>query len=218
MALSANALTTVANLRDELGITTGDYDTTLERLINAASERFASLCRREFAYSASAVERVKGGGTGHILVRRAPIVSIEAIKLSTGDSTTTYDATDYRIASANAGLIERINGCWPETADLVGVNFDPVASTQRDLIEVTYAGGFVTPQQDADDAELTRSLPYDIEEAVIVMAAQRYKSKGRDMAVTSRKALKASISYDHKAANMLPQLAREAVARYQWRH
>ena len=99
-----------------------------------------------------------------------------------------------------------------------GVNFDPVASTQRDLIEVTYAGGFVTPQQDADDVSLTRSLPYDIEEAVIVMAAQRYKSKGRDMAVTSRKALKASISYDHQAANMLPQIAREAVARYQWRH
>ena len=43
MALSANALTTVANLRDELGITTGDNDTTLERLINAASERFVAL-------------------------------------------------------------------------------------------------------------------------------------------------------------------------------
>jgi hypothetical protein len=215
MALTSQALTTLAVLKSELGISGSTEDTYLERLIERASQGLQSALDRSVYYEEDIVEYVTGGGTSLLIVDRTPITSISSIIYDTGSgTTTTVDATDYRIAAAASGLIERVGGVWPDTSDRTGVLLDPVTSTQRRSIKVTYTGGWVTPQQADDDGSLTRDLPYDIEDAVLQFAVQHYREKGRDTSVKSIKALKTSVTWHDHGAGSMPRAMQRVVDRY----
>lgn len=192
MALTSAALTTLANVKTELGITASTWDTTIERMIEVVSDQIANYCGRTLHYSAAEAEKVIGSGEAFLVVTRTPLLSITSI---TYDGAT-VSSSNYAIhGDGKSGLIYSDYG-WVWTAlGTGGASSEPYPGAEEKRYIVTYAGGYITPQQVADDGALTRSLPYDLEDAAIRMAAARYRKQGVDLSVASRKLGDAAESY-----------------------
>lgn len=176
MALAASALTTLATVRDELGIVPTTFDTILERMINAVSDAFAKEADRVFQSGVAITERVRGYGTERIIINRVPVTVLTSVELLDQDGTvsTTYDTDTFELESANSGIVYRAAG-WPWTAQVraTGIRRPELPGTERRALRVTYDGGFVTPAQTG-----TRTLPFDIEEAVIRAVSNLFRSRG----------------------------------------
>lgn len=202
MALSAAALTTVARMEAELSIS--GASATLEPLIEEASAELQAACGRNF-YSASGVEeKVRGYGGAFMSVRdHLPLTSITSIVFDDGDTQTTIDSDDYEIEDAASGLIRHKGAGWQWTALEGGdITRDPRPGTEERLYVITYVGGYVTPEQGG-----TRTLPYDIERAVIDMVKALYWARGRDPGVRSKGVSRASVQYG-MALSEIPNVAR----------
>lgn len=186
MALSEQALTTVERMQRVDGFARID-PSLLEDLIEEASAEFVGYCGRTFHYQADLVERVKGFGTSHLFVSNAtPIESITSIAFGLGATTTTVDTTSYSVEDAKLGIIRSNGGSWAWTAassqDITG---DPIAGTELRGYAVTYTGGYITPQQELDSVG-ARTLPRDIERAVIELTKTLYYGQSRDMSIGAR--------------------------------
>lgn len=183
-------LTTLDTVKDELDITTADDDDKLTRYIEQASAHFETLTGRKFDWEEGITETLKAGGFVSIKVSRRPVDAVTSITIS-GSA---VDSDTYTI-DAEAGLIYSKQG-WPwNTVMHTELSGERVAGTEYPEIEVVYDGGYVTPQQAADDENLTRTLPFDIEAFVIGMVVARYRGRGRDPSVASEKLGDASVSY-----------------------
>ena len=212
--LTNDALTTLGTVKDELGITDASSDETLKRLINAVSRRIRSYCRRTFYYEVDIVEQFAGYGSTNLLLSRMPVISVDSI---TYDSMA-VDSDDYSIGDAAAGILYRPTG-WAWTAKLQrnAAAADPLPGTEEKLFEVTYTGGWITPQQAADDAKLgvplgwVRSLPEDLEDACILAVTSRYGMRGQDITVKSERSLNYSATYGDRD---LPLPVKEMLAPY----
>lgn len=188
MALSADALTTLAVVADELDVDLGDRKVRgrLERYVNAASTLAKQIIGRPLVYNAAAVEKLRGYGGVRIHVKRTPIVSIASVVVD-GD---TVDASLYSVEDADIGSIFR-SGSWPDTAELQrGPSFHKVPGTEEPIIVVTFAGGWVSPAQAG-----TRTLPEDLEDAVVQLVTARWKSRGKDLRVVGEGFEKSSYTY-----------------------
>lgn len=170
MALSANALTLVATVRDELGIEGMGKDAVLERLINAASDAIKAYCCRDFERATVTSERMRGYARQRAMLERTPVVSVTSIVYGGA----TLDASGYYLESADAGILFRPAG-WDWTASegdgLVVQDKQP--GTEEGLYLVTYVGGYQTPAQGG-----TRTLPYDIEQACLDVVVALWRSRG----------------------------------------
>ena len=186
MALAANALTTLAIVKTELGITGATEDTYLERMINAASDRIENYCSRAFFKETGKIENVAGFGGVYLLVSKAPLLAITSI---TFDGNTVASA-DYEIHDADVGSIYRKGGWHWTTARLKDITQPPMPGHERKLYKVTYDGGYETPEQGG-----TRTLPFDLEDACVQMVASRFRGKGRDPNIKSEKLLSWSATY-----------------------
>lgn len=232
--LSAHALTLYATVRDALGFTSADDATVqakLERIINAVSDEMASLAHRTFEYGAAIVEKQRGYDDVRMVLDRAPLKAITSIEWLSwdGSSVSTFAATSYEIDEDGlSGMIYRSAGfAW--TAQLAGdILGSPMAGTERAAYRVTYAGGWVTPEQARLDAALlvplgwVRDLPYDLEEACIQSAIAVYRKSGQDRSVLAEtSAGGSSVAYSDPlaqagSASMLTAEAQRIVQRY-WR-
>lgn len=189
--LAANALTTIERAELELGLVSGAQDDLLARLINVASDSIERSLGRKLYYEADIAESVGGFGTMFLMASRTPIVALDSITYS-GD---TIGSDNYEISNADAGLIYGV-APWRFTSPAVsGITRDPYPGGTRKLYVITYDGGWVTQPQVDDDGSLTRSLPWDIEDACLMLVATRYRSIGRDRSVASEKLLSWSASY-----------------------
>lgn len=172
--LQDNALTTVATLEGVLGISSGSEDDRLNRLINVASDRLEKELGRKLARK-QVTEKVAGYGTLTLRVSRTPLLSVSSITFDDE----AVSSNDYEIWDAEAGEIRSDCGAWANTARISGVLAPtPIAGTQQKLFEVSYTGGYVTPQQASDTGD-TRTLPSDIEQAVIQYAVMLYHGESR---------------------------------------
>lgn len=190
--LTSHALTTLDEVKTELGIAVATYDDVLKRMINAASDAIRRYCERTFYYEEDIAESVPGFGGTRLIVSRAPIVGdIDSI---------TYEgaalSTDsYSIESASAGIIYGQYGfSWTARASGAAISYG-IPGTEKSSYVVTYNGGYITPQQVIDDGTLTRSLPYDLEDACIQLVTMRYRRQGRDPTIGSEKLLSWNVSY-----------------------
>lgn len=197
MALSAQALTTLAEVKTELMISGSSEDSYLERLIESASARIAGYCNRAFYWEADIAEAVAGYGHNNLIVLRAPIVSISSITYS--DSA--VDADNYSVGDAEGGLIYRKDG-WSWTASYrVSASPEKFPGSENKSYEVIYSGGYVTQNQVDLDGSLTRTLPYDLEDACIEFVTSRYSARGRDRNLTSEKIGAASETYAQSSSS-----------------
>lgn len=223
MALSAKALTTVAKAQALPGLSHVDV-LVLEDLIEEASERFAQECDREVYRKSGHVEWVSGFGGRLLRIRdHAPVEEVDEIVYSTdgGATTTLVDASDYSLDALDRterelGYIARVSGRWKWTsATTQDIVRDPLPGSERPFYRVTYTGGWVTPQQAADDVSLTRTLPRDIERAVLDHAISLLFARGRNPSVASRTTPRGSVQFNESEPG-LPRGYAEVVSRYRW--
>lgn len=189
MALAANALTKLATLKTELGISDASLDAVLERIINGASDSIEKYCGRKFARAAALSERVKGYGTELIHLERTPVETLTSITIDG----TTVDASEYRLRDAEVGSVWRRN-LWPWTAgtdDSVAPH--PRAGFEEDSIVVVYTGGYALAQNDRTPG--TYAQPYDLEEACLQLAVHRYRVRGRNLGLLGETVGNASRQY-----------------------
>lgn len=211
MALPANALTLVATLELELGLTTSPAAQTalLERLIGVVSDAIDRFCNRNFARAVVVDERVAGFGSRRLVVARTPLVSIQAVKLesaATIGSTETIDAAGYYLENAEAGFIVRKSG-WENTA-AISAEVQPafLPGTEERAYLVSYTGGYILPAAGA-----TRNLPFDLEQAAIMAAVVTYRGRGKySKLVEETEASDARVFLDY----VLPANARQLLNRY----
>lgn len=122
MALSWDALTTIANMRDYLerektAVTSGRFaDDWMERVINATSAAIANYCQRQLIAPASAITyTMTGDGRATIVLPEYPVVSITSVKNLSSNETiaarTAYGGTGYSLSDDDrlAGII-RLHG------------------------------------------------------------------------------------------------------------
>ena len=145
-ALAANALTTVADVKESMGIASSDntQDNLITRKINQASAMIERYCGRSFI-AAIYTEYYDGGGGDELTLRNYPVNSVASLSYRNTSSNendfTVYETTDYFIDSA-AGRLKSIGSWWG--------NFD--------AWKVVYNAGYTT-------------IPSDLAEACATLAA-----------------------------------------------
>lgn len=154
-----------------------DYskDKLLERSINAASGMVSKYCNRDFIAD-TYTEYYKGSGRQKLILRQYPINRITSVKV---DSAALTAGTDYVTADQaylDQGIIFKDNG-WTWYGYLIGLVGEPSAPV--DNIEVVYSAGYTLA------TEATRTLPWDLEDAVVSMVAEIYNQQnGRFIGLT----------------------------------
>jgi len=190
MALQDNALTTVSTVEGELGLSSGTDTATLERYINTFSDLFESYTGRPWHRDDEYTEKIKSTGDTRLLVSRRPVRSITEIKVK-GD---TVDSGDYEIEDDDAGFIRLDDEAWESTA-VATRRIKRHRKYHEFRVEVTYDGGYVTPQQVDDGTFTDRDLPADIEHAVITSVANAYQRQGQPSNIKSESIGDASVSF-----------------------
>lgn len=178
MALSTNALCTLADLKSNMRITVSTYDTLLEAVIERISadiQRYLGRTLLETAYT----EYYAGTGRQWLCVDNYPIVSITSIKVDD----TLIAATDYECYARDKarGMIFKGDG-WTDYAYLVGLVGEPAFSSRP--YEVKYTAGYLTPAASGYSAPPTGSiaLPKDIQGACLGICQWRYRKMTDDSA------------------------------------
>lgn len=203
MALTTNALTTVATMETELGLTAASKTALLERLIAVASDAIEQFCNRKLYYTAAIAESVPGYGGNLLHLSRTPLVSIASIVIQG----TTIDSDDYEIKNAAAGSVYKESG-WDWTAPYAAGLASParVPGSEALLYDATYAGGWVTPGQVG-----TRSLPYDLEQACIDTVVHLYRFRGRYINAKVEKEETSKASWE---GGLIPKPAQAILKKY----
>ena len=197
MALAANALTTVARLSRELRITapsSGDDLAQMEDLISEVSAAVESYCGRSFG-RATTTDKLPGYGTPILKLGRYPLVTIGAVLLDGVAVPQEAWATTPEPDDAAAGLLVNIIATWAWTADVTSSAApEQHPGRERKAYSVTYTAGYVLPK-DASPPTTPRTLPYDLERAVLLTCVSEYRSRGRNLSIASESLLSASVSY-----------------------
>lgn len=162
MILSSHALTTLAAVKDARRIVSDDtgYDQFLIRLINSVSEEVEGYCCRHFE-KADYVERYCGSGKHELWLNHYPVVSVLSISISEQS----IEPSEYEVE--NDEVLYRDDG-WPFTG-------------KKD-ISISYTAGYVLPKDENAEADLPviRTLPYDLEDAVIDLVIARFNLRQED--------------------------------------
>lgn len=146
--LAANALTTLADVKESLGISSGDVskDNLIIRKINQASLQIANYCDRVFAV-ADYTEEINGTYTDEIVLKQRPVNSITSLEFrGSAVNTDNWIATNssYYFYDANSGILRLLfnaKGRWNRW-------------------RVTYNAGYTTTPADLAEACATLAAFY----------------------------------------------------------
>lgn len=158
-AASSYDLTTLANVKAELGITDGGSDAVLSRYISGASQAAAQFCNRVFPsetvseqFLPRRYDRFICSGVAPLQLWRWPLITVTSV---TEDDVLLVADQDFLVDAKN-GQLTRVDSSsgfprtWPNVA-----------------IVVVYSAGYA-------------SIPADLEDAIIRMVTKRWSAKGRD--------------------------------------
>lgn len=112
MSVVAYALTSVARVKSFLGITSSDYDSILESLINSVTDFIEKECDRRFKKTSYSGVKLDGEGTKELVLPNWPVDSSSTFKLyewagsDYGDDVwDEIDSDDYRV-DYDAGIVK----------------------------------------------------------------------------------------------------------------
>jgi len=195
MALAANALTTLQDVKLELDISSVDVsnDRYLEALINSTSSQVEAFLNRELSRNEAKVDRISGYGNYTLILSKTPILSLKSIILTSMGTPILfpYDVADVEIKDALAGLVYYRAG-WPWTVPRPPgtIAGDPMPGQEWPVIEVTYDGGYDLP------SSLSPTLPADIQRACTLAISSEYRKRGMDRNIKSQKLMSYSVTYE----------------------
>ncbi len=155
-------LTTVADFKALVGITTTDDNALISTIIDRVSAQTVAYCNQNFAKQ-TYTETMSGSGGKNLMVTNTPIVSITSV---TYDGTV-VDPSLYTIQEPEIGLI-RSTTRWNYTYGDY-------------LYSVVYVAGYVLPSFTSG----TVNLPLDIQAAALEMAKSMYNSRDEDSSLFS---------------------------------
>ena len=160
------ALTTVARVKDRLGITVSTNDAEILRLINAVTDLIEGETGRRFMYGTvtSEVHEIRGVND-MIPIKQAPINTITSIEYSTGIGSNrtwvTLDTSLYeKMGDGKSGLIKVWGGLGR------GIN----------AVRVTYTGGYKIAWSAAGDNN-THTLPADLTDLAERLVTKYWKRR-----------------------------------------
>ncbi len=145
--LADNALTTLARVKEDLGIAVGvtTYDERLKRAINAASQSIESYCGRIFQRNTAITEKVAGYGRNRLRVSRTPLNGVTSIAYDG-----IYLASDsIEVDDARAGIIHVEGGVYWTAYAKGDISHGPLPGTERKLYTIVHDAGWVSPKQEA---------------------------------------------------------------------
>ncbi|OAT81101.1 head-tail connector protein [Desulfotomaculum copahuensis] len=204
MALSVHALTTLAAVKDFLKIEIDDnqYDTLLERMINAASEAIEGYCNRHFERGVYD-ELYRGNGRQLLGLNQYPVQAVTLVEANGAR------ITDYQVYKEE-GMLYRL-ALWPAGAYFTGLVGDPVGSTRN--IRVLYEAGYVLPKDEDLQASppIIRTLPYDLEDACIELVALKFNQRQEEAA---GKVTRAQADYQTTYQQDIPPRLRQVLDRH----
>jgi hypothetical protein len=159
--LLSYALTSVADVKETLGISSGDstQNNLITRKINQATEIIEGYCQRRFKEQALITEYHEGSRTDELVLLQRPVTDATPFVLSARDTAlndndfNTVDANQYFV-DANAGIVRAVStfyGHW-------------------DRWKVVYSAGYAT-------------IPSDLAEAAVTLAAYLVSNGGSGQAV-----------------------------------
>lgn len=218
-ATSTHGLTTTAKVRDALNATSTSDENYQQDLIDRATDWAERVVRYPLRGPETYQETVAAFGRRTLRLSRTPIRTIERLFYGTATCTATDYTTDtgsgIRVEDAEAGLLSRNAGfSWsvslgPAAVELggmgLGLQADPDAAFgERQPWLVEYIAGWALDGVDTGSANYStgspifgttstgRTLPFDVEEAVILKAADRYSGAS---GITSKRVGDLAISY-----------------------
>lgn len=193
MALNTNALVSLQDMKDWLGLTITDYDIKLETYINAASENIANLLDRKLDRK-EYVENYDGVRSNRINLWHYPADKPSSIIVSSNwdfSTETPLDVVNYTI-----------------TRDSVVVYKSGTFGRGNQSIQVTYKAGYNTPNSVLQDGE---DLPADIRMATILYVNWLW---GRDKNGTIGYESKSKQSQNTKYVQGIPQEISDLIMRH----
>lgn len=206
--------TTVDAVKSEMGIEDDAHDALIRRKIRSYSHMFDTIIGRCLAYDDAFTEYVaQPAGRRRLVVSSTPVHDVTEINFE-GD---VVDVSDYFIEDKDTGFIAKKYGTWGDTAaSPANIRRRP---RQQPLARytVTYEKGYITPQQDLDDPQLERDLPYDVEDAILAAVVSGVNQAGVDSAVASLSVGDGSTTFvaqNDATPRQVPALFTEVAHRY----
>jgi len=163
-ALASYALTSVADVKESLGITGTSQDNLIRRKINQATDMIEAFCGKNngqhFASTTYTNEEYDGTGTNQLILRNNPVISLsnfsERNTTENDNDWTTIETRDYFV-DLTAGVIDCRFGILP----------------YWNLYKVTYVAGFAT-------------IPSDLAEACVMLACALVESASTGASVKKK--------------------------------
>lgn len=171
MAVSAEALISLQEVKDFLGITSTSEDALLEILVDAASQAIEGYLRGTWVVQRSTAEEYERPQGNRVFLRHRPIVSVTSIADPSGQ---TIPATDYEIHNAQGFLM--LTNAW---------QIPRGTSSQRSFYTITYVAGMVT---------VTANVARRFKQACQMFVAS-LRSRGKSSGVIERSVGDLSVRY-----------------------
>ena len=194
MTLAANALCTVSDVKEELGLdpSNADSDSYIETLINSASFQIENFLGRRLSYVAAEVEDVRGYGGFRITVSKTPVHSVASIELvDPYTPSVSIDISEVQIDDSDAGMLYYRGGFpWTVPVPPGSIVGNPLTGQEQKSIRVTYEAGYNLPPSSTDP-----DLPLDIRRAAALCSATNFRSRGRDLNIQRESLMSYSVTY-----------------------
>ena len=168
--------------------------TTADQLVDVLGEDPGEIVERLINVASMRIERVTRRKLYQAEVTEAFDPKLKRLIVSRPPVTSVV-TEDIELEDADAGLL-LVNGH---------------IMLEGDKREVTYVGGFVTPQQAVDDPELTVTLPADLEQACVELARWLYTVRNADTTITSERVGDIAYTYAHPG---LPDHVQDMIVSY----
>lgn len=180
----AKPYTRLNTIKGVMGLNGDDsLDGYITRQILVYSQLFDKKAGRSFYFEEEKEEKIGvGSNTRRLILENTPVEKIHEIKYKDE----VIDEEKYFLEDKKAGFVAKKDSYWRKTST------SPAGTIRRkppqdpeEIYTVKYSGGYITPSQAKTDPQATRTLPYDIEEAVIQGVVAGVTQKGVDAAVDS---------------------------------
>ncbi len=132
-------LTTLAAVRDWLGIETTDSDTMLIRIIDAASQFTLNYLNRDSLAARDFTQNFKGNGKDTMLLRNWPVISVASVGVN---GSVIVASTRGQAGLPSSGWLLSDPRDAPQSIDLYGFGF-----YYRTACQVVYRSGYETSQE-----------------------------------------------------------------------
>jgi len=152
--LVSYALTTVDDVKENLGVTVNTYNNLIIRKINQATEIIENYTGRRFKLTAYTNDEYDATNTDQLILRQRPVVVDDDHTFSMGSRDTSLNDDDWSTTDANLQFVD-------SKAGVVDLNFGAIGHWNR--YRVSYSAGYAT-------------IPFDLSEAAAELASYLVKN------------------------------------------